>query len=251
MKAGASGQSQRVPERGGQMPSWKPVRLPHDVMIGSARNPSDGPGQCLLSRRHMGIPEEVRRSGAEPGEADVHRVRGCVPRRCGIGERKFRRSPSVWVHGVYMAIDHLVRHGEENEVLLEVTAQEDARWYSGAGIYRNVKLAVGESVHLPLDSLWVTTPEIDDSLAVVEVAALVENDGMVTRPTTVETQIVDDRGVVVVSAVSPLTSFPWRSGGVRQRLAVPDPAVGLWICRPCTRVRSSSAILMASSSIVT
>ena len=80
---------------------------------------------------------------------------------------------------------------------MEVTAQEDARWYSGAGIYRNVKLALGEPVHLALDSLWVTTPEIDDSLAVVEVAALVENDGMVTMPTSVETQIVDDRGVVV------------------------------------------------------
>ncbi len=32
---------------------------------------------------------------------------------------------------------------EENEIQVEVTAQEDARWYSGAGIYRNVILVVG------------------------------------------------------------------------------------------------------------
>ena len=69
----------------------------------------------------------------------------------------------------------------------------------------------------------MTTPEIDDDLAVVEVTALLENDGMVTLPTSVETQIVDDEGVVVASERSPLTSFPRGAAEVRQRLAVPYP----------------------------
>ena len=143
------------------------------------------------------------------------------------------RDAVVWVNGsspgitrgytgFALAIDHLVRHGDENEIRVDVTAQEDARWYSGAGIYRNVKLVVGDPVHLALDSLWVTTPEIDDELAVVAVTAVVENDGLVTLPTSVETEIVDDRGVVVASERSPLTSFPRRSATVRQRLAVSD-----------------------------
>ena len=104
------------------------------------------------------------------------------------------RDAVVWVNGSFaghhpygytgfaLAIDHLVRHGEENEIRVDVTTQEDARWYSGAGIYRNVKLVVGEPVHLALDSLWVTTPEIDDDSAVVEVRAVVENDGAGDAP---------------------------------------------------------------------
>ena len=210
-------------ERGGQMPSWTPVRLPHDVMIGSARHPSDGPGNAYFPggtweyQKKFVAPEQSR------GKRMFIEFEGVYRDAVVSVNGSFAGHHPYGYTGFSVAIDHLVRLGEENEVAVEVTAQEDARWYSGAGIYRNVKLAVGESVHLPLDSLWVTTPEIDDSLAVVEVAALVENDGMVTMPTTVETQIVDDRGVVVVSAVSPLTSFPRRSVGVRQRLAVPDP----------------------------
>ena len=163
------------------------------------------------------------------------------------------RDAVVWVNGSFaghhpygytgfaLAIDHLVRHGEENEIRVDVTTQEDARWYSGAGIYRNVKLVVGAPVHLALDSLWVTTPEIDDEFAVVAVTAVVENDGLVTLPTSVATEIVDDRGVVVASEVSPLTSFPRRSATLRQRLAVPDPrrwsldAPTLYTCRVVVR----------------
>ena len=87
-------------ERGGQMPSWTPVRLPHDVMIGSARNPSEGPGNAYFPGGTWEYQKKFVSSGGAPGEADVHRVRGCVPRRRGVGERKFRRAPSVWVHGV-------------------------------------------------------------------------------------------------------------------------------------------------------
>ena len=205
------------------MPVWKQVRLPHDAMIGSVRNPSEGPGNAYFPggtweyQKKFVAPEENRGKRLFLEFEGVYRdalvsVNGSVAGHHPYGYTGFA-----------VAIDHLVRPGEENEVLVEVTAQEDARWYSGAGIYRNVKLVVGEPVHLALDSLRVTTPEIDDDLAVVVVTALLENDGMVTLPTSVETQIVDDKGVVVASELSPLTSFPRAAAQVRQRLAVPNP----------------------------
>ena len=228
-------------ERGGRMPSWTPVRLPHDVMIGSMRGPSEGPGNAYFP----GGTWEYQKSFMVPAED-----RG---KRMFVEFEGVYRDAVVWVNGSFaghhpygytgfaLAIDHLVRHGEENEIRVDVTTQEDARWYSGAGIYRNVKLVVGEPVHLALDSLWVTTPEIDDDSAVVEVRAVVENDGAVTLPTSVETEIVDDGGVVVASEVSPLTSFPRRSATVRRRLALPDPrrwsldAPTLYRCRVVVR----------------
>ena len=87
----------------------------------------------------------------------------------------------------------------------------------------------------------VTTPELDDEIAVVRVTALLENDGAVTMPTSVVTEIIDDHGVVVASEVSPLTSFPRQSASVHQRLVVRDPerwsldAPSLYACRVVVR----------------
>jgi beta-galactosidase len=35
-------------ERGDRMVAWTPVLLPHDVMIGSTRGPSEGPGNAYF-----------------------------------------------------------------------------------------------------------------------------------------------------------------------------------------------------------
>ena len=224
-------------ERRGQMPSWTPVRLPHDAMIGSTRGASEGPGNAYFPggtweyQKHFAVPDDAR------------------GKRMFVEFEGVYRDAAVWVNGSFaghhpygytgfaLAIDHLVRHGDDNEIRVEVTTQEDARWYSGAGIYRNVKLVVGELVHLALDSLFVTTPELDDEIAVVQVSAVLENDGAVTTPTSVHTEIVDDRGVVVATEVTPLTSFPRRSATIRQRLVVRDPrrwsidTPSLYVCR--------------------
>ena len=210
-------------ELGGQLPAWVPVRLPHDAMITSTRSATEGPGNAYFPDGTW----EYQKQFAVPLDE-----RG---KRMFVEFEGVYRDASVWVNGSFAAhrpygytgftvpIDHLVRFGEDNEIRVEVVAQEDARWYSGAGIYRNVHLVVGELVHLAPHSLYVTTPEIDDAIAVIQVQAVLDNDGAVTTPTTIETEIVDDRGVVVASESTPLTSFPREPATIRQRLAVPEP----------------------------
>ncbi len=121
------------------------------------------------------------------------------------------RSAAVYVNGTLVghrpygysnfavSIGEHLRYGEDNTITVDATAHEDARWYSGAGIYRNVHLVVGEPVHIALDGVHVTTPDVDDDGAVVAVATVVENDSMVTTTTTVTTEIVDDTGAIVSS----------------------------------------------------
>ena len=199
-----------------------PVRLPHDSMIGGQRDPSFGWG-----------------TGYFPSGTSEYRKTFVVPEDDG-GKRIFvefegvYRDARVQVNGSFAAhhpygytgftvpIDHLVRPGEENEIVVDATAHEDARWYSGAGISTVVNLVVGELVHLGLDSLCVRTPEIDDTLAVLEVTATLENDGAATTPTMVTTEIVDDNGAVVTREVCPVTAFPRSAERVSQRLYVPD-----------------------------
>ena len=122
-----------------------------------------------------------------------------------------------------VSIGEHLRYGDENTIAVEATAHRDSRWYSGAGIYRDVHLVVGEPVHIALDGVHVTTPDVDDDGAVIAVATVVENDSTVTATTSVTTEIVDDTGTVVASDVAPLTVFPGRPETLRQRLFVAQP----------------------------
>ena len=119
--------------------------------------PGSSPAACGSTRRPSSRPSRVAR------QARPARVRGRVPRRA-----------SVWVNGALaghrpygytdfaVSIGEHLRFGEENVVTVDATAHDDARWYSGAGIYRPVHLVVGEPVHLALDAVHVTTPTVDD-----------------------------------------------------------------------------------------
>lgn len=69
-----------------------------------------------------------------------------------------RRRVGDWKYG-YSAFDYditeYLRQGE-NELLMQVRHQSpNSRWYSGAGIYRNVWMKVCPPVYLPLDGTYV------------------------------------------------------------------------------------------------
>jgi beta-galactosidase len=72
-----------------------------------------------------------------------------------------------------------------NEIKVVAMNHKDARWYSGAGIYRNTKLIVGNLVHVAIDGVKVSTPDINSERAVVTVATVIENDFLHTRTVSV------------------------------------------------------------------
>ncbi len=54
---------------------------------------------------------------------------------------------------------------------------QSARWYPGAGLYRNVKLIVAGRVHVPVWGTYITTPQVDAERASVAVRTEVANHG--------------------------------------------------------------------------
>ena len=208
---------------GGDAP-WAPVRLPHDAMIHGRRDPSVGwgtgyfPGGAWEYRKELHVPEEHRGKRLILEFEGVYRSATVYVNGSFAGHRPYGYS------NFYAPIDELVEFGAANVIRVEATAHDDARWYSGAGIYRNVKLIVGEAVHLALDGIRVTTPDIDEHRAVVEVATVVENDGRHPTATMVTTEIVDPGGAVVARDVAPVTAWPGRAQTLRQSMVVAQPA---------------------------
>ena len=208
---------------GGGAQPWVSVRLPHDAMIDGTRDPAGEPangyfpGGVWEYQKTFVVPETDRGKRILVEFEGVYRGARVYVNSTLVGHRPYGYSNFA------VSIGEHLQYGAENTISVEATAHRDSRWYSGAGIYRDVHLVVGEPVHVALDGAHVTTPDADDDGAVIAVATIVENDSSVTVTTSVTTEIIDDSGTVVARDVGPLTVFPGRPETLRQRLFLPHP----------------------------
>jgi beta-galactosidase len=147
----------------------------------------------------------------------------------------------------YIKADPFLKYGEENEIRVVCKSSDDSRWYTGTGIYRNTKIIVANLVHIAVDGVKITTPEISRERAIVSVVTTVENEGPNPQKTSIVTDILDEGGHTVASDSVPLTAFAGDQPIVRQRLFVKHPklwnveAPNLYTCR--TRVMDGANLL--------
>ncbi len=91
---------------------------------------------------------------------------------------------AVWINGHYVGgrpygytsfqtdlTPYLHFNGEVNNIAVKVdrTAYADSRWYTGSGIYRNVRLVKTAAVYVPQWGIQITTPEVTSDEAMVHV----------------------------------------------------------------------------------
>ncbi|WP_236668524.1 beta-galactosidase GalB [Hymenobacter rubidus] len=101
---------------------------------------------------------------------------------------------------------------------------ESARWYPGAGLYRNVHLIVTNDVHIPVWGTTLTTPEITAQAARVRLRTQVEAPAGSRQALRLVTEIKDAAGKVLATSTSTLA--PTDQPTFDQTLAVPQPK--LW-----------------------
>ena len=88
--------------------------------------------------------------------------------------------------------------GEENVVAVKVkNLGENSRWYSGSGIYRDVTLVVTGSVYFSENDIFVTTTEVSEEKAAVNVAMVVRNESKENQNVKISTKIIDPAGEVI------------------------------------------------------
>lgn len=209
----------------------KAVMLPHDAMIEKKRLK---PAEKDLTGASVGYFSEgeydYKKTFFVPEEYTENRVtiefEGVYANAMVYINGDFAGQHPFGYSNFYIKADRFLKYGEENEIKVVAMNNKDSRWYSGAGIYRNTKLIVGNMVHVALDGVKVSTPDISKERAVVTVQTIVENEGLRTRTVTVQTEIVDSIGNVVAIDVAPMTLFAGESATLRQRVYVKQPK--LW-----------------------
>jgi beta-galactosidase len=196
--------------------SWRALDLPHDWSI--ELDPTDAPGSGTNSG-----------TGFLQGGLGWYRKTFTLPRslsdkRISVEFDGIYMDSSVYVNGQLAAshpygytgfavdlTDAVHTDGRTpNVIAVKVQNQlPSSRWYSGSGIYRNVHLVVTNPVHVARHGVFVTTPDLEHTIASgyadVHVQTDVVDDG---QDVGVVNEIRDARGHVVAAK---------RSGDLRLR----------------------------------
>lgn len=159
---------------------WRQLDLPHDWSI-----------EGEFSEKHPA----GTGGGALPGGIGWYRKTFTLPARAR-GQVVFvefdgvYRNSEVWINGHYLGkrpygyssfayelTQHLSYGSKANVIAVKVdnSQQPNSRWYSGSGIYRNVWLTTLDPVHIEHWGTYVTTPEVNEREAKVEVKTKIKN----------------------------------------------------------------------------
>ena len=118
--------------------------------------------------------------------------------------------------------------GQSNVIAVKVENNpRNSRWYSGSGLYRDVRLVVTDPVHVALWGTYITTPEVNKSEAKVNVEVTVQNDDNLDAETTLKLRVLDNSGMIVTAADDVNLSLPASSTSKKKiELTITDPQ--LW-----------------------
>lgn len=156
--------------------TWRRLHLPHDWSI-----------EGQFSDKH---PAGIW-GGALPGGIGWYRKHFITPsaERVFIEFDGVYMNSTVYVNGKevgtrpygyssfsYDVTSFLRPQGEDNVIAVRVdnSQQPNSRWYSGSGIYRNVRMVTTGLVHVAWQGTYVTTPTISDEEAIVDVKIDIE-----------------------------------------------------------------------------
>lgn len=134
--------------------------------------------------------------------------------------------PYGYVSFAYELTEHLNFGGKPNVVAVRAdnSGQPASRWYSGAGIYRHVRLVITSPVHVMQWGNFVTTPTITAQQASVRVVSKVINQSDKARLISLQTEVVAPSGEVATrNETKSQTIAPGESIDIERDLIVRNP----------------------------
>jgi beta-galactosidase len=100
----------------------------------------------------------------------------------------------VWINGVFLGRypygytsfhydlnEHLKKGENTLAVRVDNSRQPNSRWYTGSGIYRHVRLVLTNTLHVQRYGVYITTPEVTEDSASVQLRTGIQNLGVNTR----------------------------------------------------------------------
>lgn len=135
-----------------------------------------------------------------------------------------------WPYGYnsfYLDITPFVNTGKNTIAVRLENQAESARWYPGAGLYRNVHLIVTDDAHIPVWGTYITTPTVNKTFAKVNVKTeVVLPEGADPDSYTLETSVWNANKQQLATLRTPLTQIKYNNNVVSQDFFIQKPM--LW-----------------------
>ena len=217
---------------------WRRLNLPHDWSIEDLPNQQAGTTAGPFSKTSVGATS----TGYAVGGTGWYRKRFTLQPadQAKVVLVQFDgvyQNADVWLNShhlgyhpygytpfVYDLTPYLRPAGQPNVLVVRVRNQgQNTRWYTGSGIYRHVWLTVAAPVHVTPWGIAITTPQVSDKAAQVQIRASVENKGTKAAPITVQVLLKTAEGQLVGNSKE--TSIVTANGqvAVSQTLLLPKP----------------------------
>ena len=222
---------------------WRTLRLPHDWSIEGRfdeKNPAKPEGGGLPTgvgwyRKAFTLPATAAGRQVFIEFDGVYRHSEVWLNGHSLGRR-----PNGYISFCYELTRHLRPAGQANVLAVRVnnSAQPNSRWYSGSGIYRNVRLVTTHRLAVDQWGTFVTTPQVSAAAATVAVQTRIRNATGRRQQVSLESIIVDNQGREVARQLSPAVALRDSATTVAQTIRLPNPR--LWsVARPALyRVRT-------------
>ena len=182
---------------------WQPVNLPHDWSITLPRN-ADAPSSNSGGYFPMGRGNYLKMIDVPQSWQDkkvLLEFEGVyMNTEIWLDDHFILRYPYGYTTFLVDLTPYL-KFGQSHVLKLRVdnSSQLNSRWYSGSGVYRPVWLIVAEPVHVAHWGIYVITPEVSETSALVRVQTTIENDADQLAEVLVRSRIVAPEGEVVAT----------------------------------------------------
>lgn len=215
--------------------NWTDVRLPHDWSIFGPydRNNTTGSGGGYLPSGVGWYRNSFSLSNKDAGKNFFIEFDGVMANSdVWINGHNLGKRPNGYVSLSYDLTPYL-RQNDLNVVAVRAdnTIQPASRWYTGAGIYRHVRLVITNPIHVDHWGSFISTSNVSAQKAKVQIQTVVANESSASQTMDIRTRLITQDGKEVAVTQSSQKIEAGRKKIVVQHVNVNNPA--LWdISRP-------------------
>ena len=206
--------------------NWRNLSVPHDWAI-------EGPFKPEYNLRTGGLPvfgmawyrKHFTIDAAKKGQIITLEFDGVMNNSTiYINGKKIYHRPFGYI-GFEIDITPYIDFANKNVIAVNVNPEVlSARWYPGAGIYRNVWLETKQKIHVKHWGTQITTPTISDDKATIAIETTVENSAKnASKNLILETTIFDEIGNQVAILSSKIDFKKSKSIKINQKSVISNP----------------------------
>ncbi|WP_336829157.1 glycoside hydrolase family 2 TIM barrel-domain containing protein [Sphingobacterium multivorum] len=210
---------------------WRKLDLPHDwsIEMPFRENSPAGSGAAYLDGGVGWYQKTFKLAQAERGQRIFIAFEGVYENsEVWINGHFLGKRPNGYIGFEYELSPYLYWDGRDNLLSVKVNNknQPNSRFYSGSGIYRDVKLISRNPVAIGSNSTFIRAGQLSEKRAVVDLSLEIEHSLEESKEITLLTEILSAQGVVLASKRTTLNALKAGLHPLDQQIVLENPI--LW-----------------------